>query len=102
MKKENRLFVSLYSEDAFHGISIPYELKRIIEHLYNTPNIVDDMFEDYDEYRDYEVELASQARGGSDGTADVDTVEELKSIFSWNKSVIEKINSFENDSRRSR
>ena len=30
MKKENRLFVSLYSEDEFNGISIPMEFQLML------------------------------------------------------------------------
>jgi len=96
MKKENRLFVALYSEDAFMGITIPYELKEVIEYLHkNSRDTIDEIFDDYDEYRDCEVEMASYAKDGSDGTKDIDTIDDLISIFNWNKSIIKKIEDFQ-------
>jgi len=97
MKKENRLFVSLYSEDEFRGITIPMELKNVVEYLWlETFNLIDSIFESYDDYRDYEVEMSSYAKDGSRGTIDVDTIEDLKEVFSWNNKAIKKIEEYEN------
>lgn len=97
MKKEDRLFVSLYSEDSFRGITIPKELESVIEYLWlNTSSTIDQIFEDYDDYRDYEVEAAGYARDGSSGTKDIDTIEDLKSIFVNNKEALSKIEEYEN------
>lgn len=96
MKKENRLFVSLYSEDDFNGITIPMELSGVIDYLsLHTVEIIDEVFVDYDEYRDCEVEISSQARHGSRGTTDIDTIEDLKEELSWNDEAIQKIEEYE-------
>lgn len=92
MKKENRIFVALYSEDAFQGITIPIELKYIIVHiLNNSQDVIDDYFEDYDQYRDFEVEMASYAKDGSYGTKDVDNLDELLEVFKHNSEIINQI-----------
>lgn len=97
MKKENRLFVSIYSEDSFHGITIPKELEGVIEHLWeNSVDTIDQIFEDYDDYRDYEVEISGQARDGSSGTKDIDTIEDLKEYFSWDRKTVAQIEEYEN------
>lgn len=97
MKKENRLFVSLYSEDDFRGITIPMELKDVVEYLWlETFDVIDSIFESYDDYRDYEVEMSSYAKDGSAGTTDVDTIEDLKKVFSYNNNAIKKIEEYEN------
>jgi len=97
MKKENRLFVALYSEDDFNGITIPLEMNGVIEHLWlNSIDTIDQIFEDYDDYRDYEVEMSRYSKDGSKGTTDVDTIEDLKKIFSYNNNAIKKIEEYEN------
>ena len=87
MKKnrDGRIFCSVMNYDEFQGFSIPKEMKHIVEYIQEKTgtDYIDNLFDDYDEYRDYEVECASQARHGSRGTEDIDTIEEFKEYFDW-------------------
>jgi hypothetical protein len=95
MKKENRIFVALYSEDEFCGISIPIKMQGIIEYIgAHCDDTIDEWFDDYDEYRDFEVEMSHYAKDGSAGTIDVESVDELKELFKRRKNVIEWIDRY--------
>jgi len=68
---EKKIWIVLYSEDAFEGAEVPYEWKDMVEVFEKLSDKVDrqiGVFENYEEYRDAEVEGASQARDGSYGT----------------------------------
>ena len=82
MKKS---YGELYSEDAFEGISVPFELKSVIEHIINNEeDLIIEVFDNYEEYKDEEVEMSHYAKDGSDGTFDINTVDEFKKWF-YNK-----------------
>jgi len=81
-----KLWVSTDNSDSFSGIEIDESMLNIIERIkdkYEEEDAIDCVFDDYKSYRNYEVEYASQARHGSDGTEIIETVEELKEYFSW-------------------
>jgi hypothetical protein len=71
------IYISIYDEDNFVGVSLPIEYKSLIENH----NMIDQLFEDYDLYRDYEVEVSQYARHGSIGTKKLETLEDIKKYF---------------------
>jgi hypothetical protein len=83
--RDNRIYCSVMNYDQFVGFSIPKNLEYIIDFIKEKTDdeFIDQVFDDYDEYRDYEVECASQARHGSSGTTDIDTIEEFVKEYSW-------------------
>ena len=81
---KDKFWVSIYDCDAFSGIEVNKKLEKYIKLLEgNTTEVIDIIFDHYDEYRSYEVEYTSQARHGSNGTEEINTLEELKDYFSW-------------------
>lgn len=77
-----RAYASLYSEDSFQGISVPFQMLDVLRKIMDeTQDVITDVFEDYEEYRDEEVEMSHYAKDGSDGCTDLDSVEEFKKWF---------------------
>jgi len=88
-----KIYVVQYSEDAFSGFECPISMKSMIEKIQNqTEDVIDGIYYDKDEYHKIEVEYASQAREGSDGTEEINSINELRDFFDWNQDVIEIIN----------
>lgn len=81
---ENKFWVSIVDYDSFRGIEVDKSLRVYIDLIKEkTKDVIDGIYEDYEEYRDYEVEYGSQARHGSVGTEEIDTLDKLKSYFHW-------------------
>jgi len=77
-----KAYASLYSEDSFNGISVPFELKSVLEEIMNnTEDLITDVFDNYEDYKDNEVEMSHYAKDGSNGTVDINSVEEFKKWF---------------------
>lgn len=77
-----KLYVVIYNEDEFEGISVPFELKETIEYVMNNEtDIIDSIYDDINEYHSCEVEYAHYAKDGSAGTADIPNVKEFKIWF---------------------
>jgi hypothetical protein len=77
-----KIYAAIYNEEAFEGISVPFELKEIIEHLMNNEDeIIDSIYENIDEYHSFEVEYAHYAKDGSEGTTDIINVNEFQKWF---------------------
>lgn len=84
-----KLYVSVYCEDCFRGISIKKELESIINNIKeNTYNVIDEVFTDYNEYRDYEVEISHYAKDISMGTKEISNINELMEYFKYSKETI--------------
>ncbi len=84
MSKNNMFWVSLIDYDSFRGIEVHNDLKKFIDKIETiTEDVIDEIFEDYETYRDCEVEYASQARHGSVGTETIRTLKELQDYFSY-------------------
>jgi len=77
----DKIWVSIINEDSFEGIEINEELNEYIGVLGKHTNLIDCVFDDYEQYRDYEVECSIQARHGSIGTTKINTKEELIKYF---------------------
>ena len=91
------VYVALTSYDAFHGIKIPAvytDLMREIESTYN--EMIEGVFTDYNEYRDFEVECASQARHGTNGTTEYESLglEDILDLWDVEKEQITKLESY--------
>jgi len=83
--KEERLYIMLYTYDAFEGVSVPWEWKSFVDEWEKKSIEADEpisVFTDYDEYRDFEVESAHQAKDGSHGTAYYEDEEDFRKWFS--------------------
>jgi hypothetical protein len=77
-----RAYASIYSEDSFQGISVPFQMYNVLEKIMNeSEDIITDVFDNYEEYRDEEVEMSHLAKDGSDGCTDLYSVEEFKNWF---------------------
>jgi hypothetical protein len=84
MRNKNLIYVAIPNSDDFRGISIPKKFRPIIESIEkNNKDYIYGIFENYNQYRDLEVEYASQARDGSAGTEDIQTLDELVEYFNW-------------------
>ncbi len=94
--RDERIYCSVMDYDQFTGFSVPNSMKHVIDFIKETTgdDFIDLVFEDYDEYRDYEVECASQARDGSAGTEDFDTPEELWKEYNSTINKNEKLKKF--------
>ena len=80
----DNIYISLVDSDSFHGLIIPKKFEKIIESIFNydkKENIIDNIFDNYKEYRDYEVECAHQSMRGSNGSEELNTAEELIQYF---------------------
>ena len=96
---KERLYIILYTEDAFEGVSVPLKWKPFVDEWEKKSIDVDEpisVFTDYDEYRDFEVESAHQAKDGSYGTiyyeSTKDDINEFKDWFSdWYDNDLDKI-----------
>jgi hypothetical protein len=77
-----KVYGEIYSEDAFRGVSVPCELRYVLEHLMNEENdLIIDIFDSYEAYKEEEVQMSHYAKDGSDGTEEIETVEEFKKWF---------------------
>lgn len=85
--RDDRIYCSTVNYDQFSGFSVPSSMGYIIDYIRETTgdDFIDLVFDDYDDYRDYEVECASQARHGSAGTDYYDTPEEF--MKDWNRTI---------------
>ena len=91
------IYVALTSFDSFHGIKIPaiYEdLMREIESTYD--EMIEGVFTNYDEYRDFEAECASQARHGTSGTTEYESLglEDILDLWDVEKEQITNLESY--------
>lgn len=94
--RDERIYCSVMNYDSFVGFSVPKSMEYIIDFIKETTgdDFIDLVFDDYDEYRDYEVECASQARHGSDGTEDFNTPEKLRERYSYTINHNDKLKTF--------
>jgi len=77
-----KVYAVIYNEDCFEGVSTPYELKPVLEHLMNNEeDLITDIFDSFEEYKELEVEISHQAKDGSCGTDDILSVDEFKRWF---------------------
>ena len=77
-----KAYASLYSEDSFEGISVPFELKSLLEEIMNdTEDLITDVFDNYEDYKDNEVEMSHYTKDGSNGTVDINSVGDFKKWF---------------------
>lgn len=78
--ENNRVYAVLYSEDAFLGVSVPANLKFVLEDIGREygEEVITEIIDDYKEYRDTEVFLASHAKDGSGGTEELETEKEIR------------------------
>lgn len=77
-----KIYGEIYSEDAFQGISVPVELRYVLEHLMvNERDTIIGIFDSYESYKDEEVEMSHYAKDGSDGTEEIKTVQEFQTWF---------------------
>ena len=77
-----KVYGEIYGEDAFKGVSVPFEMKYVLEFLVEQDeNTIIDVFDSYEEYKEEEVEMSHYAKDGSDGTDDIDSVSEFKEWF---------------------
>ena len=77
-----KAYAVVYNEDSFEGISVPFELKETLEFLRDQgEELITDVFDNYESYRDEEVDMAHYAKDGSDGTYDISSAMELRGWF---------------------
>ena len=85
--KEKFIYVAVTSFDAFRGIKISSKFKKLMQEIEaSSDELIEGIFEDYDEYRTFEVECSSQARHGSNGTEEYSLDTSVETIVSdnWN------------------
>jgi len=85
-----KVYGEIYGEDAFSGVSVPFELKYVLEYLKENENdTIIEVFYSYEEYKNEEVEMAHYAKDGSDGTEEIETVQEFKDWFrkEWKRKI---------------
>lgn len=79
---QESIYISIFNCDNFQGLIVPKEFEYIIEVVENNSEyIIDSIFDDYESYRDYEVECASQARHGSSGSKNLNNKSEIINYF---------------------
>jgi hypothetical protein len=91
------IYVALTSFDAFHGIKVPARFENLMREIESTyDEMIEGVFTDYDEYRSFEVECASQARHGSNGTTEYESLktDDLTDLFDVEKEQIIKLESY--------
>lgn len=77
-----KVYGEIYGEDAFKGVSVPFEMKYVLEFLMEQDeNTIISVFDSYEEYKEEEVAMSHYAKDGSDGTDDIDGVPEFKEWF---------------------
>lgn len=76
-----KIYVVVYNEDAFQGLELPADLKGEVEKImkYND-EVFTHIFTNVKEYHSFEVECASQARKGSNGT---DKINSMAELYEW-------------------
>jgi len=80
----DKIYLSISNSDNFQGLIIPKNFEEIIKIIVNHDqnyNIIDSIFDDYEKYRDYEVEYSHQARHGSNGSDKINTLDEILAYF---------------------
>lgn len=85
-----RAYAALYDEDSFQGVSVPFQMLNVLEKIMNeTDEVFTGVFDNYEEYRDEEVEMSHYAKDGSDGCTDLNSVEEFKKWFfnTWKRRI---------------
>lgn len=77
-----KVYGEIYNEDAFQGISVPTELRHVLVHLMNNESdTIIGIFDSYESYKEEEVEMSHYAKDGSDGTEEIETVQEFQTWF---------------------
>jgi len=87
LDKEDYIYVAVTSFDAFRGIKIPSKFKKIMQEIESSSSeLIEGIFDDYNKYRNFEVECASQARHGSNGTQEYGFESSIEEIIedNWN------------------
>lgn len=91
----DKLYISVYCEDCFRGISIGEEFKGVIDTIKkNTTDVIDQIFTDYDKYRDYEAEISYYAKDASMGTKKISNIDELIIYFNYMPNVVNIIKKY--------
>jgi len=79
----DKSYAVLYSEDNFQGVSVPRELKHILEKIEKDHGyyVICEIIDDYEQYRNEEVEMSRHAREESGGTKHLENEAEIISFF---------------------
>ena len=80
----DKIYISTSNSDNFQGLIIPSKFEKIIKTIVNYDknyDIIDSVYDNYEEYRDYEVEYSHQARHGSNGSEKLNTLDEILEYF---------------------
>lgn len=81
--KSDKIYISISNPDNFEGLIIPKKFEGIVEMITNFDknfDIIDATFDDYKQYRDYEIEYSRNARHGTIGSKEL---VELKDILEY-------------------
>ena len=90
-----KIYVSIYNEDSFRGISVPCEFKGLIDYISkNTFNVIDNVFTDYVKYRDYEVEMLHYSKDPSNGTKEIVNVYKFIDYFKPDDKIVKLIKDY--------
>ena len=88
MKKEynfiDKIYLSISNPDNFQGLIIPNKFEKIIETIVKYDikyDIIVGIYDEYDEYRDYEVKCSHYARHSSIGSDKLNTLDEILEYF---------------------
>ena len=78
--EDNRVYAVLYSEDEFQGVSVPFNLKFVLDDIFREygEGVITEVIDDYKKYRDIEVFISSHAKDGSGGTKELETEQEIR------------------------
>jgi hypothetical protein len=95
------IYIVMSNSDNFQGARIPKKFEDIIKVVVNFDkkyDIIFDVFDGYEEYRDCEVEYSHYARHGSSGTEELETLEDVLEYFERmnNNKLNKKLNKFRN------
>jgi hypothetical protein len=72
----------IYNEDSFQGVEVPFELKYVLDYLMTEEeDLIIDVFDNYEDYKNEEVEMSHYAKDGSDGTDVIVNVANFKNWF---------------------
>lgn len=81
----DKIYISICNSDNFQGLIIPKNFEYIIKTIINYDkkyNIISVVFDDYEKYRDYEVECSRYTKHGSSGSEKLNTLDEILDYFS--------------------